>query len=173
MAQQSPPDLLSTSQPSILSQERHCTRTNVPKNKAPLIKARPISPYTHHPWKVRLGQAAKLLHWLLVVVDHFSFAIFDTNDLKQFVSHANERIEELRVDGYTVDPKLKMTDISNMFTELTHSEICIALRWVLSLASKQLRRSEVSVPLRDLANNCIREGIAYNDYFICFSFEQL
>jgi hypothetical protein len=145
----------------------------LPKDKAPLKKTRPISPYSKHPFKRILSIAAAGLNFLILNVEHYTLNVVKPENLLPFVMKMNEQLTKLRQVHPETRACIKMNDVSQMFTELPHEELHNNVCWFLDFAKQKTRRHHVSIPIRFKDELPIVLGVMHSDDYFCLSFTQI
>ena len=106
----------------------------LPKNKD-IMKQRPIVPYSKHPLSKILNMVSRSIMFMLKNENVKSFTAFKVQDfvsnvdqVNRFLSHNPDKVVFARSG-----------DVKNMYTELPHTVIKDALRWILDLSLKKNR----------------------------------
>ena len=107
-------------------------RYAIPKGKDPIHKARPLVSYYAHPSAPLLRGAARML-WRILQDLHkiracHSFSIFT----------CQEYVQKQKGKTFAPGTRLLLGDVKNMYTNISHDQLKVAIDWVLGLASAHL-----------------------------------
>ena len=125
----------------------------LPKDKDPL-RMRPIIPFSSHPLKQHSNIIARCLTFLLKNFAPPSFTLFTTQDFLQRVQQINRFV--------ALNPQYKIHvrsgDVKNMYTELPHDTIRLALSWLLNLYTRK-NKTNLNLLVTKQRRGPVRHGV--------------
>lgn len=140
----------------------------LPKNKD-VNRDRPVVSYYFHPYKKLLNICARGIMHMLKNVDDDNCILWKTHDILDVCNEKVNRLVDMHSDRISnADICVRAYDIKNFYTNLSHSEIRAAYKWLVSSVRSSNRRCKYIYVPRDRNELCRydnRAGRFCNDFY--------